>query len=328
MSDELTKKDLREYYEKHFDVEQMLRVVIDLPFHRREFGFELREGVFIRNRSFPNVEEFQQFLIDEAPSAVYIGAIYEGAVAKDRTIRDVAWEGHELVFDFDADEYAVLYINPRGCKGAQICTICWSLMQDAALFIEETLRKDFGLTDLIWTFSGRRGIHCWVKDDVVIPLDQNQRNSIIGYLTLIHDPKGEQRVELPSDYARPLYERIYSIIGTSFLKHTTIEDLKELGLTKREAGVILERVSQIERRFTPREILSLISLEHEKKFIEQSILMRAPRIDHKVTIDIRRLLRCPGSIHGKAGKPCIIIEGNISDFYPDDVPTLKEILQK
>ena len=56
--------------------------------------------------------------------------------------------------------------------------------------------------------------------------------------------------------------------------------------------------------------------------------MRAARIDHKVTIDIRRLLRCPGSIHGKAGKPCIIIEGSISDFYPDDVPTLKEILEK
>ncbi len=326
MSEKITKKDLREYYEKHFDASQMLQVMKDVPFHKREFGFELSEGIFIRNRSFPTVEEFKEFLIYEAPSAVYIGAIYEDAVKRDRTIRDVAWEGHELVFDFDADEYDA--VRTCGCKGAQVCIICWSLMQDAALFIEETLRKDFGLKDLIWTFSGRRGIHCWVKDEVVIPLDQNQRNSLIGYLTLIHDPKGEQRVELPSDYARPLYERIYTILGSSFLRHTTIEELKELGLTKREAGVIFERVSQTKRRFTPREIQSLISLEHEQKFIERAILMRAARIDHKVTIDIRRLLRCPGSIHGKAGKPCIIIEGRIADFYPEDVPTLKEILEK
>ncbi len=69
-------------------------------------------------------------------------------------------------------------------------------------------------------------------------------------------------------------------------------------------------------------------MKQDKKIARElwrEAIKKLPRIDKKVTMDTVRLLRMPGSIHDATGKLVMIVK-DIQSFYPDDAPTVWEIL--
>ena len=263
-------------------------------------------------------------MVKNSVKHAYVGAVYSKPPSKENPIQKIKWKSREFIYDIDIDEYDL--VRTCGCAGDQYCKDCWSLIQEAAMFIDQTMKEDFGFKKVIWFFSGRRGVHGWVMDKITREFDQAQRVAILNYLTFIHDEKRSQSIEEIPNEAKPLRNRIYALVAKAFLDRTTAEELKEMGISTRKANEITSRLKTIEK-FDHNQYNILIPNDTQirRKLSSEFILRRYPRIDRKVTIDTRRVSRMPYSIHGKTGQIAIEIK-DFNNFYPDSTPTIWEAL--
>ncbi|KAF2569392.1 hypothetical protein F2Q68_00027069 [Brassica cretica] len=135
-------------------------------FGRREFSFTLENDVYLRYKSFKNASSMEDAIKSNFPYKIDIGAVYSVDPDKRHAYSQTGANvftpvERELVFDIDITDYDdVRYC----CSGADVCSKCWPLMTVAIKVIHTSLTEDFGFKHILWVFSGRRGVHCWVCD--------------------------------------------------------------------------------------------------------------------------------------------------------------------
>lgn len=89
----------------------------------------------------------------------------------------------ELVFDIDMTDYDPIRTC---CSGADICRRCWAYIAAAVRVLDSSIRSHYGYNQLLWVYSGRRGIHLWISDKEAMELTDEQRKAIVGWMTVIH----------------------------------------------------------------------------------------------------------------------------------------------
>lgn len=118
----------------------------------------------------------------------------------------------EMVFDIDMTDYD----NVRTCcKGAGICKKCWAYMACATKVINQVLTEDFGFKALMWVFSGRRGIHCWIGDEEARKMNNEMRTAVTDYLFLSvgNEMTGGLEISYP---LHPMLEKAYRVLEKCF----------------------------------------------------------------------------------------------------------------
>ena len=97
----------------------------------------------------------------------------------------------ELVFDIDMTDYDPIRTC---CSGAGICKRCWAFISAAVHVLDTAIREQFGYEQLLWVYSGRRGIHLWISDKEAMELTDQQRKALVGWLTVIQGGKESKKL--------------------------------------------------------------------------------------------------------------------------------------
>ena len=90
------------------------------------------------------------------------------------------------MFDIDMTDYDEIRTC---CTGKGICKRCWGFISVAVKVLDSALRDQFGFVKILWVYSGRRGIHCWVSDAEAMQLTDEQRKAIMGWFEVVKGGK-------------------------------------------------------------------------------------------------------------------------------------------
>jgi DNA primase small subunit len=152
-------------------------------FSRREWSFTIEDDIYIRYQSFKDGDEMMKAIQRKQPHKIDIGAVFTAPPKEHDKIKPELFktEQRELVFDIDMTDYDDIRTC---CKGANICKRCWPYMTMAIKIIDEALRKDFAFKHILWIYSGRRGVHCWVSDPEARELTNEARTAVVDYLSV------------------------------------------------------------------------------------------------------------------------------------------------
>ncbi|MEA2053668.1 MAG: DNA primase catalytic subunit PriS [Candidatus Thermoplasmatota archaeon] len=309
-------------------------------FSRREYAFLFFGGKqMIRHLSFKTRDEILTFLRRRGPSHVYYSsAYYERPDAP--TMREKEWMGADLIFDLDADHL----------PGAERMRYEEMLraVKDELKKLLSFLVDDFGFEEdnLSLYFSGGRGYHCHVTHPKVFHLRSQERREIVDHITgrgldsksifrerVVETKKyGEKvipltRLEMPKPDEPGWRGRISrTIIGIvkeirEGERKESIDKLKSYGLSANKAERVIDSLSDARIKRIEEGLLDQSS-EIKKFFLRSAIEKSAVSLstgspDEPVTADVKRLIRLPGSLHGKTGlKVQAVKMDEIDEFNP------------
>ncbi|XP_070824816.1 DNA primase small subunit isoform X2 [Chaetodon trifascialis] len=314
-------------------------------FQNREFSFTLKDDIYVRYQSFSTQSELEKEMQKMNPYKIDIGAIYSHRPNQHNTVKSGTFQAleKELVFDIDMTDYD----DVRSCcSAADICSKCWTLMTIAIRILNRALRDDFGFQHLLWVYSGRRGVHCWVCDEAARKLSVAARSAVAEYLSLVKGGEETVKKVVLTDPIHPFIRESLTVVEQYFpryglqdqgiLSHKESVD-KVLALVPEDVRKELQQDFQNEKK--PETRWKLIKEQAIRKqgtakkgqYFEKEIMLQYcyPRLDVNVSKGVNHLLKSPFSVHPKTGRISVPIDiKELDSFDPFAVPTISLICEE
>lgn len=315
------KRVFKEYYFKHIEE-------LEVPTHinEREFGYMTFDRIMVRHLSFKNIGDVYVQILKETPHSFYYSTSFYDEPLKQ--MHEKGWKGSDLAFDIDADTLASpcrkehdkwvcrdcgmqnIGIKPNkcpSCKGIRIhevniaCSICLDAAKNEAIKLLNILIEDFGFqkNNIDIFFSGSMGYHLSINDSILGDSNQTIRSEIVDYVSgrgILPESLGVSR---QSSYEY-LIERLPSE-----------NDYGWRGRIAKHFKSIMNSEESVDIRITLAELYRKIGYKKFRFVIEDAAKKSGAMIDPSVTTDTHRILRFPGTLHGKTGllkKRCLDLE--------------------
>lgn len=325
-------------------------------FYRREFSFTMEHDVYIRYLSFRNAEEMEREIQKKQPHKIDIGAVYSLPAMQHNSVQASAFKPleRELVFDIDLTDYDDVRV---GCtKDMMWENGSWQYMSLAIKIVDAALREDFGFENLLWVFSGRRGVHCWVCDKRALQLEDRERTAVVNYLTLL---SSEDPTKIAAGLTSPLHpslKRAMPMMEAMFEDMVCSPKGQDLLADPERWQKVLKMIPDAEIQSDMHDAWQKSSKQtslQRWKSLKATVASRAdkkgkggwslrralqvivvaytyPRLDVNVSTHRNHLLKSPFVVHPKTGKVCVPIfdVADCHNFDPDTVPNLDTLMDE
>ena len=278
----------------------------------------------LRHKSFSAINQVQSFLSQRAMHSCFYSTAYWRRPFELK-MADKLWQGADLIFDLDGDHLPG--VTDRDFPGmlSVIQEQAWSLWNDY-------LEPEFGFSEehLQVTFSGHRGFHLHYRDPNLFHLDSEARRELVshirgegvdvqGGLARYHDLEARGWTQRIRDGMDAMIDTLRSIHlgneGSAAELRRLESALKSLqdreGNTSQRSATAIKRLAELMDHDQRVKRLKDGKFEllgnYQGLFLNllkadaSVVLGSAGETDEVVTIDVRRQIRWPTSLHGKSG---------------------------
>ncbi len=282
---EATPEERKKYYAEEWSYRDLPSFIVEYLPHL-EFAFDNDgSGPNDRYNAFSTAEELSKRIKRQSPYAIY-SSVSHYRVPSGRE----DWLRAEVVFDIDGRD---LPVRKCACQSGQVCESCLEDAKEVALTLIETLKTDFGMHNLFLVYSGR-GYHVRCSDEGAMAVDN--RGGIFDYVSGSKVPRD---LFMVGGYAAA-FRRM------SALNLSKVKELKVRGGAK-----ILGEKESIVKALLERDKLALernVKGKALEDLLQEISLLNAQSVDGKCTIDIKRILRLPTSLHSKVSMVCTVVK--------------------
>ncbi len=260
---------------------------------RRELAFSAfgKQGM-IRHTAFRGMSELIEYVRNNTPLHFYYSSAYYES--PESTMDNKKWKGADLVFDIDGDH---IEGAERMGYGEMLIHVKEELKKLLVLLVDDL---SVSKRDLEVVFSGSRGYHVHVYS-IFEALESQERREIVDYIsgrcvTAEFRPTAKTRWD----------EKINGVKDS--LLNIVANDKKWKQDIEAETGEPLGNL-------TKRDLKGSDYIDRNARKI--AVARYSSRIDEPVTIDVHRLIRTPGSLHGKSGLMVMTLSPDkVDDFDP------------
>jgi len=309
---------------------------------------------FLRHRAYEDADKFHWYLQKAGPHSVYYSTAYYRRPGEMKMV-DKQWLGAELIFDLDADHLVEAEKAKAEGHEMPLAEQLALVKTQFKRLLDDFLFGDFGLSeDDVWiTFSGGRGYHAHVTESRLMQLDSKARREVVDYITgKVPTERGTETPDL-STFIHEAVVDADSFQGRT--KKVTRESMAPATapgwpgrLTRTLVGELRKNVLEADAKDARKWLTSLegVGDTRAKTFLakfdermleriargnidqgqtvrsivyhvlqQQTIPMAKGETDEPVTADIKRLIRLPGSLHGKSGLKVVTLRREQLDAF-------------
>jgi DNA primase small subunit len=299
-----------------------------------------------RHKSFFSQGELIDYVRAMVPRHVYHSAAYYQRPGAP-TMKEKLWQGADLIFDLDAD-----HLRNAPKSYSEMLELVKKETQKLLGF----LTADFGFSEsrMSVVFSGGRGYHIHVRDPRIFSLGGDERREIVDYLAgrglamdrFIHMAPMEGdwgkdrafRLRAPATGAPGWGGRINRAIISFVEDLRRLNETEAIALLSKRKGIGPKKAASFYRSLQGGNVLAEIAggnldlfrgsaaiwklllvefLDSEGVKVGFNLDEERGETDEPVTADVRRLIRCPGSLHGGSGmRVTPLTLRDLDDFDP------------